>query len=192
MKITFIRHSKVDFNWRTFYDSESFDLACRDYDDAPVLVSGSKALSQKRTYISGLKRAEETAHGFLTGEKELIKTALLDEIPLQSFTTTKVKLPTLIWMIAGRLQWYFNSSRQAESRKRSKVRINQFLDLLEEAQMDCTIIGHGFYFTQMTGEMKKRGIIGATKKKLHNEECRIFISNRLPHAGKGQSLQSQG
>lgn len=175
MTITFIRHSKVIFEWKAFYHSHDFDMACRYYDNASTLSSGSLKLAGKSVYISEMKRAEETAQNFLIGEKELIRTALLDEIPLNSFMDTRIKLPTFIWMIAGRLQWYFNGSRQAEIRKKSKLRINHFLNLLEEKNEDCTIIGHGFYFAQMVTEIKKRKALGNTKKRIRNEEIRTFI-----------------
>ena len=189
MNITFIRHSKVDFKWKTFYRSKDFDLACGAYDHAPTFTSGSLRLSGKSVYISELKRAEETAHAFLIGEKELIRTALLDEIPLNSFMDTRIKLPTFIWMIAGRLQWYFNSSRQTEVREKSKLRINHFLDLLEDKNENCTIIGHGFYFAQMMSEIKKRKASGNTGKRIQNEEIRTFTLHQLPGAGTGQFPQ---
>ena len=189
MTITFIRHSKVDFKWKAFYHSRDFDLACRDYDHAPTLTSGSLTLAGKSVYISKLKRAEETAQAFLIGEKELISTALLDEIPLNSFMDTSIKLPTFIWMIAGRLQWYFNASRPAEARQKSTLRINHFLNLLEEKNEDCTIIGHGFYFAQMMTEIKKRKASGNTAKRIQNEEIRTFTLNPPPDAGISQFPQ---
>lgn len=189
MNITFIRHSKVDFKWKAFYHSRDFDLACGAYDHAPTITSGSLKLSGKSVYISELKRAEETAHAFLIGEKELIRTALLNEIPLNSFIDTSLKLPTIIWMIAGRLQWYFNSSRQAEVREKSKLRISRFLDLLEEKNEDCILIGHGFYFAQMMTEIKKRNASGNTRKRMQNEEIRTFTLPQLPGAGISQFPQ---
>ncbi|RQO70047.1 histidine phosphatase [Pedobacter sp. KBW06] len=189
MKITFIRHSKVDFKWKARYHSRDFDLACGAYDHAHTLNCGSLKLTGKSVYISELKRAEETAHAFLHGEKELFRTALLNEIPLNSFMETKIKLPTFIWMIAGRLQWYFNSSRQKEVRTQSKLRINHFLNLLEEKNEDCTIIGHGFYFAQMMSEIKKRKASGNTGKRIQNEEVRTFILHPLRDEGTDQFPQ---
>jgi len=178
MKITFIRHSKVLFNWRPFYNSDSFDLACSEYDSSLIEAHKKMELTEATLYISNLRRSEDTAC-FLFDKREMIKIDLLNEIPLKSFVNTNFKLPTIIWMLLGRVQWYFNHSRQTESQKKSKERINLFLDKIEQRQHDCIIVGHGFYFAQMITEMKKRKISGNMKKRIKNEELREFVYQPL-------------
>ncbi|MGL4630869.1 MAG: histidine phosphatase family protein [Leadbetterella sp.] len=181
MKITFIRHSKVLFKWAKVYTSASFDTACKDYDTSKIEIGTQKEYTAQIVYISTLSRTEHTAYNCIAGNKELIKTDLLNEIPLQSFFDTTMRLPTLIWHIIGRLQWYVNSDRQPETRRESIRRINQFLDLIEGKNQDCLIIGHGFFFAQMTSELKKRGIKGDMRKRLRNEECREFDFSQNTH-----------
>ena len=174
MKITFIRHSKVDYRWQKSYTAESFNLACQHYDSSSVNSNEKLEYHEQRVYISNLSRTRDTVKLVLSGEREIIQTALLNEVPMVSFTRIRFPLPTIVWMIAGRLQWYFNSSRQTESRKQSIERINKFLDLLQEESKDCIIVGHGFYFAQLVNEMKKRGITGDMRKKLKNDEARVL------------------
>lgn len=174
MEITFIRHSRVLFTWKNFYDTSSFELACQAYDSSPVLRADKLEIGEQPVYISNLIRTAATAKNLLPDNLSMIKTDLLNEIPLKPFINTKLKLPTILWMVLGRLQWYINHSNQPETRKESKKRINKFLDLILNGQQNCIIIGHGLYFAQMVDEMKKRAIVGEGKKRLKNEEIRVF------------------
>lgn len=178
MKIRFIRHSKVLFNWRKFYSTNSFDLACKEYDISPVEVGKKIKIECESVYISNLIRTEATAKNLFQDNIEIIKTDLLNEIPLKPFINTKLRLPTIIWMVMGRLQWYFNYSSQPETRKNSKERINIFLDDILSKGQDCIIIGHGFYFAQMVIQMKRRAIYGDMRKRLKNEELRVFFKDK--------------
>ncbi|MBD2751307.1 phosphoglycerate mutase family protein [Spirosoma validum] len=181
MKIRFIRHSKVVFKWKAIYDSSSFDLACVNYDSSPVQSGERVQSAEKIAYISSLKRSEETANALFHEGIEWVKTDLLNEIPLRSFVDTKLKLPTILWMIVGRVQWYLNASRQAETRKKTKERINSFLNHIEGKQQDCLVIGHGFYFWELITEMKKRKIMGDMKRRIKNEELREFTYSIIPN-----------
>lgn len=175
MKITFIRHSKVLFSWDKFYDAHSFDLACRAYDLSPIQAGQKMTTEGQVVYISNLMRTGATAKHLFQADIEVIETDLLNEIPVKAFINTKLPLPTLVWMVLGRLQWYFNGSRQPETRRESKQRINKFLDQILDKGQDCIIVGHGFYFVQMIGEMKRRAVTGDTSKRLKNEERREFF-----------------
>lgn len=161
------------FKWQLFYNSNTFDSACQEYDSSPVVISQKMKVPEQILLISTLKRSWDTAYN-LFGEKEVLKTKLLNEVPLRSFTDTKIKLPLPFWMIAGRLQWYFNNPRQIESRNKSKERISEFIDFLEKKQQDYIIIGHGFYFAQFIVEIQKRGFNGNMKRRIGNEETREF------------------
>ena len=174
MKIRFIRHSKVLFNWKTLYNSSSFDLACVGYDSSSIQSGETIKFSEKIVYTSDLKRSKETASALLQGKIELVKTDLLNEVPLRSFMDTNLKLPTILWMIVGRVQWYLNGSRQLETRNETRQRINTFLNHIEGKQQDCVVVGHGFYFSEMVTEMKKRNVKGDKKRRIRNEESREF------------------
>ncbi len=91
MKITFIRHSKVLFNWDGFYDAASFVSACDDYDNSPVQSGGKLKIEKQPVYI--LIRTEQTRQNLFQREMEVIKTALLNEIPINPFLSTKFRLP---------------------------------------------------------------------------------------------------
>ncbi len=173
MKITYLRHSKVLFTWEAFYNSESFDQACCQYDLSAIKPKSKIEYSGEALYTSQLSRTENTLRS-LIGNKEIIRLKELNEIPVRSFVDTKVVLPIFIWMLIGRVQWFFNHSRQPEGRRESGRRVNNFLDYLESKEQDCLIVGHGFYFVQMIEELKKRKVSGNLHKRLLNEEVRVL------------------
>jgi len=149
-------------------------MACKAYDSGQSDVRLIIKYDITKIYVSNLNRTQDTLKFISTAEKDIIKTDLLNEIPLSSFIDTKLPLPTLLWKISGRLQWYFNSKRQAETRIQSKERINRFLSMIEHSKENCIIIGHGFYFAQLVNEMKHKGIVGNMCKRIKNEESREF------------------
>ena len=114
MKVYLMRHFKVDFNWKKKYNSEEFDLACKMYDSNPI-VSSRETLDFEvdKVYISGLSRTSETANA-LGLTKKINMTDLLNEVPMKSFIDTPLRLPTSIWLVFGRLQWFLNKKRQPE------------------------------------------------------------------------------
>lgn len=173
MKITYLRHSKVLFTWEAFYNSKSFDQACRQYDLSAIEPKSKIEYIGDVFYTSQLSRTENTLRS-LIGNKEIIRLRELNEIPVTSFIDTKVNLPTFIWMLVGRVQWFFNHKRQPEGRRESGRRVNNFLDYLESKEQDCLIVGHGFYFLQMIQELKKRKVSGNLHKRLLHEEIRVL------------------
>ena len=61
----------------------------------------------------------------------------IGEVPLRSFADLKIQLPLWIWNAAGRLQWYFNVSRQKESRYATIKKADIVIAELEERNNDC-------------------------------------------------------
>lgn len=172
MKITMIRHEKVDMLWAKKYNSAAYDLVCKKYDECPIVSSSRKYFDTddtKAVYISELSRTYETACR-LFREKDFLKTALLNEVPLKSFKDTDKMYPLWLWNIAGRLQWFLQSNRQMENRKKTHFRAKEMIKLLEERREDCYLITHGFYMRALMKELKKQGYKMKDKKTL-------FISN---------------
>jgi hypothetical protein len=175
MEIIYVRHSKVQFRWERFYTSESFDVACKQYDNCSIESSDKLIFKNKhQVYISSLSRTKDTANLMIDDSEEKIELQLLDEIPLKSFLETNLYLPTFVWKVMGRIQWYFTSDRQPEEKKLSVKRINDFLDIIMHKGEDCIVFGHGFYFSQFIHEVKKRGFFGNMSKRIKNDEIRKF------------------
>jgi broad specificity phosphatase PhoE len=175
MKITYIRHLEVDFKWSRMCSSEEFDAACQTYDTSKTMGSVRSEPYSGTVYTSTLCRTEETAKALFGNDTGIIKTDLLNEVPLQSFMTTPARFPTWVWMIIGRAQWYINNTSQTETKRQSKQRIIAFLDLIQVENQDCVIVGHGFYFTEFVKELKTRGARGNMNRRIKTGEKREFI-----------------
>ncbi len=172
MKIIIIRHGKVNYNWNKWYNSEGFDQVCREYDEAPIVEEQYIVpdMEYQNIIISGLSRTYDTAKN-LQVKGKFKSTDLINEVPLKSSLDTKVKLPLWFWNISGRLQWFFNSSRQVEGRRQTRRRARRFAKILSKGNRDCLVVTHGFFMHALLKEMKKEGFeIGKTHSKYKNGE----------------------
>ena len=110
----------------------------------------------KRVYVSTLPRSRDTAIEIF-GNKDFICTELVSEVPLGSSFDCRMELPLWFWNITGRVQWFLNSNRQAESRKETKARASKFVELLNNDDCESVVVTHGFYMRTLVKEMQKAG-----------------------------------
>lgn len=146
-------------SWNKRYHSTGYDLACDNYDKAPIILSGKeypKTDNMKKVYISELSRTRETAER-LFQKNDFVQTALLNEVPLKSYKDSNKMYPLWLWNFAGRLQWFLQNSRQPESKKETADRAKKLIKMLETRQEDCYLITHGFYMRVLIKELRKQG-----------------------------------
>ncbi|WP_026518342.1 histidine phosphatase family protein [Butyrivibrio sp. MC2021] len=175
MKVVLIRHGKVNFRWKSWYTSDQFDEACVLYDKAPIMKLSYSIPDAKYSsyYISALSRTGETAQSIF-GEQDYISTDLINEVPLSASLYIRVKLPLLFWNTSGRIQWYFNNSRQKERRLQTEKRAMQFVKMLMEKNEDCVVVTHGFFMHTLVAELKRMNFsIDNKSLKYANGECVI-------------------
>ena len=79
------------------------------------------------------------------------------EVPLRSAFDTTIKVPLWAWNVSGRMQWFFNRKRQAESRKETIKRADDVIRILEQNRQDCILVTHGFFMKTLVQRMKKHG-----------------------------------
>lgn len=159
MKITIIRHGKVDMQWPKRCNSQAFDAACKEYDMAHIEnLDNPCRIECNDIYISKYLRSFETAEA-LFGSEDYIKMDHIGEVPLRSFADSKIQFPLWIWNVMGRLQWYFNFSRQQESRYATIKRADIVITELEERNKDCVLVTHGFFMKTLIHRLRKRGYI---------------------------------
>lgn len=170
MRITLIRHEKVDMVWDKKYDSETFDRACEQYNRRPIIFSDKqydKITEAQKVYISGLSRTYETACRLFDGT-DFVKTTLLNEVPLRSFKDTKRLYPLWVWNFIGRLQWFVGKRRQPECRKTTRLRARELIRLLENHQEDCYLVTHGLYMRTLISELRGCGYRIRREKNFRN------------------------
>ena len=91
MEFHLMRHSKVEFKWKFFYDSYGFEKACRMYDSSSILQKPLKIkVGSTKIYTSKLSRSIETA-SLVDAEVKPVSTALLNEVPLKAFVKPRLK-----------------------------------------------------------------------------------------------------
>jgi len=174
MDIYLMRHFKVNFKWKKKYTSKEFKIACQQYDNANIIKQNITFHHKKiNIYISELTRSNLTYEtlDILTNPT---KTNLINEVPIAPFINTNFKIPTTIWMLFGRLQWYFNIKKQPETKRDTLNKIENFLNELEKEKNDILIIGHGFYFSQLKIRLKKMKYSGKGKSYYKNGEIIHF------------------
>ncbi|WKX76363.1 hypothetical protein [Zobellia laminariae] len=169
-----MRHFKVDFEWEKTYTSTEFKLACNKYDSSKIIRQNVEFNHRDiQIYISELTRSEST-YIALGINIYAYKTGLINEVPIAPFSETNLKLPTPLWKVMGRLQWFLNIKRQPEIRRHTLNRIHVLMNRIEEEKKDILIIGHGFYFSQLKRILKKRGYSGNGKSYYKNGEIVKF------------------
>lgn len=164
-----MRHFKVNFKPKFFYDSKSFTASRHQYKTGDILVKKKHSITDKIIYTSKLKRSTLTAQAYGSGNK-ITSTLLLNEVPITAFMSTRHPLPNFVWMSMAALQWLFNSKKQPETRVQTQARVCKFLGLIEEKNQDCTVVGHGAHFFMMVIQLKKRGYHGPWKGFFRNGE----------------------
>lgn len=150
----------------------AFDEACKKYDVSPIKQINKKcaAGTKHKIYISEFSRTRETALQ-LFGEDIFYKSELFNEVSLKSFMDTKRNLPLIIWNIMGRIQWLAGSKRQTEVKRQTVERARKAVLMLEQENVDCYVITHGFFMRTLLQELVKRGFkINKKKIRVNNLE----------------------
>lgn len=174
MNIYLMRHFKVDFEWKKKYTSRGFKIAAEAYNSSNIIIQDVAFHHRDvQVYISELMRSHLT-YKALGMDIEAQKTDLINEVPIAPFIDTDFKIPTPVWRVMGRVQWFLNIKRQPEIRRETLNRIETLINRLEKEKSDVLIIGHGFYFSQLKNVLKNRGYAGRGKSYYKNGEMVKF------------------
>lgn len=167
MYIGLVRHFKVNCNAQTFMTSYDFENWVLAYDTSDVIENKfeTENIKWNKCFSSDLLRAIKTSETIFEGE--ITKTHLLREVPLSPIYKTNLKLPHRFWCIVARIAWNFHHKSQAETRKDTQKRINEFLNSLDkELDTNILIVCHGFFMRIIERELKIRGFIGQNIPKI--------------------------
>ncbi|MBR1507459.1 MAG: histidine phosphatase family protein [Eubacterium sp.] len=158
MRVVIIRHAEVDFCWSRRCTSAKFDSDCREYDLSPIknVTYSIPQIAYQKIYVSKLSRSKDTAK-LLFPSGEYLESPLLNEVPLKSSFDCKINMPIWFWNLTGRLQWFINGIRQIETRRQTRKRAKEFIELIRNDDMDIAVVTHGFYMHTLLQEMKKVG-----------------------------------
>jgi len=158
MKITLIRHAKVDYQLKSWCCAFAFDEDIKGYNESPIktVQQTQSVFLGKVLYVSSLKRTHETAE-MLFPQIKYTENNLFDEIPIKAFAKISYSLPMSMWLLIGRIQWFLGSKKQSETRKMSKARAVKAVDVLESENERVTLICHGLFLRLLVHELQHRG-----------------------------------
>lgn len=176
MILGLVRHFKVDFYpIKKIYSAGEFSAAMARYETSPILKNGLKFSTDDwdKCYCSTIPRAIETAEEIYDGEK--IFTDLIVEVPVTPFTNRKIKLPSFIWHLGGRIAWYKNHPSQPESRIETLQRISQFIREVESCRNSrILVVTHGFFMRVFAEQLIKNGFKGNIDARPENGKLYLF------------------
>ncbi len=159
MTITLIRHLKVDFHWKLFYDARGFARACDGYNEAPV-VRPRRTLSTDRPIVtSTLRRTIDTARLLLGREPDRV-TELIAEVPMSPVIATSLFFPQVAWDAFARLEWILGCRTQPETYADTARRVKRFIDELLAAGEDCVVVSHGWVLKVVIRRLHALGFRG--------------------------------
>ena len=188
MKILLIRHAKVAYEWKRSYTAEEYDTACRQYDEADIIPveNPQETGDYERIYVSSMKRAIRTAEQMFPSAPEsmFVRTHLLDEVPMRSFSDTGKRHSRILFDVIGRYQWA-KGKRQKETRTETGKRADELIDLLEKNNENAILITHGFFMNILIKRLKrrKRYEIYRSSTFLAAPLEKIKVIDRQPHCG---------
>lgn len=164
MKLGLVRHFKVKrveldeyVDWET-YTEHMLLYDSLDVEENPVDLRG---IDWNKCYASDLPRALTTAETIYQGK---IKTSsLIREVPMHLVKGVTGKNHPMEWSLYALVNWMNGTSTMPESIDESRVRVNKFLDILEdECQEDdnVLVVCHGLIMMVLEEQLKKRGFKG--------------------------------
>ncbi len=176
MIIGLIRHFKVDFKpTKSIYSADGFAMAMDLYENSPV-IRGSIKFNKSDwdvCYCSTINRAIVTANNIYNGK--VIYSDLIVEVPVTPFTKRKIKLPSFIWHLGGRIAWHKNHHSQPEKRSETLIRIKNFLDEISANNYKSVlVVTHGFFMRVLVEQLIKNGYRGKIDVRPVNGKLYIF------------------
>lgn len=179
MKIGLVRHFEVDCSHKCVLSDEEFQEWVRQYDCSPIRIADMPVYKYnwEKCYCSNLPRAIETAQYIYRGV--ITESALIREVPIAPIFTSRIKLPYIFWLIAGRVAWRFSHSSQPETVKQTRDRVQQFIsELILKSEASVLVVTHGFLMTQIQKELSNMGFIGDSFKRAKCGKVYLFENEK--------------
>ncbi|GMB00331.1 histidine phosphatase family protein [Pelosinus sp. IPA-1] len=176
MRIGLMRHFEVECPHKRMMSAKEFSEWVNLYDSSPIKIMDLiiEQGTWEKCYCSDLLRAIETAQHIYRGD--ITKTELIREVPISPAFDSKIKLPYIFWLLAGRVAWLCSQQSQPESIKQTRDRVKMFISsILEEDNV--LIVTHGFLMLQIKEHLISMGFRGDEFKKAKYGEVYVFENN---------------
>jgi broad specificity phosphatase PhoE len=174
MRVGLVRHFEVDCLHKRLLSSDEFQKWVKEYDCSPIRVVDTVVNQYKweKCYCSDLPRAINTAKSIYKGS--ILESSLIREVPIMPVFKSKIKLPHVFWLIAGRIAWFLSHPSQTELIEQTKDKVEKFVsEIIAESEESVLVVTHGFLMIQLQKELKNRGFFG---DHFRNAECgKIYL-----------------
>ncbi|OPA73764.1 phosphoglycerate mutase [Paenibacillus selenitireducens] len=179
MKIGLVRHFKVTYtaqnSWMT---ADQFNQWVEAYNQSDVYPSANpnKGQAWDICISSDLLRAVATAEQIYQGP--VVTTDQLREIKMNAVNQSNIKLHYNLWLLMGRVAWYFSHKSQAEGRMDTQLRAQQVINRIEDNYKDANVlvVSHGAFMKELTDELIRRGYRG--KGFIKPENGKLYVYSR--------------
>ncbi|MCE5173065.1 histidine phosphatase family protein [Paenibacillus profundus] len=176
MKIGLVRHYKVTYAPENkWMNATQFNYWVDEYNKSSIQPNDQFDRSTKWDvcFSSDLSRAVQTAERLYKGH--IVKTNLLREIDVRSAIQLRFKLHFKLWLVIGRVAWYFSHQSQEESRSESMTRVRQIVDRIETSEeTNILVVSHGALMRFISKELIRRGYMGKELLKPENGVLYMF------------------
>lgn len=173
MRIGLIRHFEVECPHKWMMSAIEFSEWGNLYDGSPIKIMDLiiEQGTWEKCYCSDLSRTIETAQHIYKGD--ITKSELIREVPISPVFYSKIKLPYIFWLLAGRVAWLCSQQSQPETKNQTKDRVKRFISsILEEDNV--LIVTHGFLMLQIKEQMINMGFRGDEFKKAKYGKVYVF------------------
>lgn len=170
--INLLRHFKVKDDGFIMLNSKEFNQWVSNYDKYELeFQEVDLPKSSTKAYVSTEDRAIRSAE-LLNLEYELSDKII--EVKIEAFINTKLKLPKIVWLIIGRVLWYFNLSK-VENYNCTVNRANQFLaEVVDNNSDNILLLSHGLFLRVLEKELRKKGYVGTMDTSPKNAKVYTF------------------
>ncbi|TCZ79496.1 histidine phosphatase family protein [Paenibacillus albiflavus] len=175
--IGIVRHFKVNFKTnRKWMTAKQFNDWVDQYDQAEIDSTNhfTNFIEWDVCLTSDLSRATKTSEIIFKGKT--VVSNQLREIEIKAVVNSKIKLHINLWMILGRIAWFFSHKSQSETKYQTLQRAKIIIDKIEEdyPNSKVLVVSHGAFMKVLSKELKCRGYIGELKINPKNGELYLF------------------
>jgi broad specificity phosphatase PhoE len=153
--IHILRHFKVKNTTTKKLDSQEFGEWVEQYDKNPLEYLDMDLPKVDTIYVSTQNRARKTADHL---KLDYETTELLKEVEASPFMDTAYKLPKNLWLVIGRIFWFFNMAK-SENKKDTIKRVDEFIEKIQNEE-SVLIVSHGLFIKVLIHRLKKLGYKG--------------------------------
>ncbi|AIQ52218.1 histidine phosphatase family protein [Paenibacillus sp. FSL R7-0331] len=179
MRIGLVRHFKVVHPpLRGWVTGGQFNRWATEYDEAGILPGDCKGYAHSWDYCisSDLSRAVHTARSIFSGDVKYSPELREIGVAAAYGSVSGFRLPSVCWMVLGRLLWLSGHASQPESRREASQRAKTVLDNMESMPEHTSVllITHGAFMKLLEKELRRRAYTGQRMNHPRNGQLYVY------------------